>query len=778
MTVIPSDALDIETCDDEGTCDSSDSLEYLGSDGKNYSAKVRGPAVPTGEAKFSPIKPAEGSPQSFSANGFSFTDAVGPLTYQWRFQNGGCNFGTGGCMGPDPNGTLQLVPSYGNPVSGESITHSWTLAGTFLVELTAIDSRGIKGSKAFPVTVENVPPTLLVYGECILDPAGIPFTFCNPRTKNLGESATMSGGFADVGTGTYNRLTINWGDGAVDSQCISPPDLAVCFHVIVVGQPDPLQLGRGNGSYTFNGSHTYAQRGSYYGAVTVNDPMGGSKSEPFVVTIKGLAQSINFPAMAAHTFGDAAFGISATGGDSGQPVTFAVTGSQAVCALSGANGGGSVSLLQAGTCTITANQAGSGNYDPAAAVTQSFTINRVPLTITASSSTITYGAAVPPITPSYSAFGGSENAASLDTQPTCFAAPSGGAAGSYATSCTGAVDPNYNFNYAGGTLKIEKAGTTLALIAAPAAAVKGQPVAFTATVGITSAGATNPGGTVDFKDGTATIAGCAGLPVNAATNTATCTTSALTVGSHSVTAAYSGDTNFNGSSTAAAAASTVNRAATATTVSTPASTSITGRSVTFTAAIAVTAPGAGSPAGTVTFLDGATSLGTGQLSVVNGNVQATFSTSGLALGRHAITARYDGNGDFTTSTSTPLTHDVNTDLNAFPRLPTGAFNLTGANLRNAWLVGVSLEGASLASANFMGANLTNAVLTGANLTGGNFRNVNFTGANLTGANFSGSNLMEATGLATATLTNVVWINTVCPNGRNSDRNGGTCTGQW
>ena len=110
------------------------------------------------------------------------------------------------------------------------------------------------------MTVENVPPTLLVYGECILDPAGIPFTFSNPRTRNLGESATMSGGFADIGTGTYNRLTINWGDGTVDSQCISPPDLGVCFHVIVVGQPDPLQLGRINSSYTFDGSHTYAQR--------------------------------------------------------------------------------------------------------------------------------------------------------------------------------------------------------------------------------------------------------------------------------------------------------------------------------------------------------------------------------------------------------------------------------------------------------------------------------------------------------------------------------------
>jgi uncharacterized protein YjbI with pentapeptide repeats len=84
----------------------------------------------------------------------------------------------------------------------------------------------------------------------------------------------------------------------------------------------------------------------------------------------------------------------------------------------------------------------------------------------------------------------------------------------------------------------------------------------------------------------------------------------------------------------------------------------------------------------------------------------------------------------------------------------------------------------LTNGNFMGANFTNAVLTGADGSGSNFRDANFNGANLTGARFSNSNLMGATGLSTATLTNVVWINTQCPNGRNSDRNGGTCVGQW
>ena len=93
--------------------------------------------------------------------------------------------------------------------------------------------------------------------------------------------------------------------------------------------------------------------------------------------------------------------------------------------------------------------------------------------------------------------------------------------------------------------------------------------------------------------------------------------------------------------------------------------------------------------------------------------------------------------------------------------------------RNCALERAALKRRDLSEADLSGANLEGAVLHRARLM-----RAKFTGANLTGANFSGSNLMEATGLATATLTNVVWINTVCPNGRNSDRNGGTCTGQW
>ena len=75
-----------------------------------------------------------------------------------------------------------------------------------------------------------------------------------------------------------------------------------------------------------------------------------------------------------------------------------------------------------------------------------------------------------------------------------------------------------------------------------------------------------------------------------------------------------------------------------------------GQSVAFTA----TVTGA-SPTGTVTFKDGAATLGTGTL---NGAGQATLSTSSLTVGSHSITAVYGGNATNLTSTSSALTQVV------------------------------------------------------------------------------------------------------------------------
>ncbi|MDF3293222.1 Ig-like domain repeat protein [Streptomyces silvisoli] len=94
------------------------------------------------------------------------------------------------------------------------------------------------------------------------------------------------------------------------------------------------------------------------------------------------------------------------------------------------------------------------------------------------------------------------------------------------------------------TQTVNKASTTTTLTAVPNPAAPGQAVLMTATVTANPPGAGIPTGTVSFFDG-ATLLGTG--PVNAS-GVATFTTTALSAGSHTLTATYSGNNNFNGSS--------------------------------------------------------------------------------------------------------------------------------------------------------------------------------------------------------------------------------------
>jgi hypothetical protein len=99
----------------------------------------------------------------------------------------------------------------------------------------------------------------------------------------------------------------------------------------------------------------------------------------------------------------------------------------------------------------------------------------------------------------------------------------------------------------------------------------------------------------------------------------------------------------------------VNKGATTTTLAADNNPAVPGQAVTFTATVAVTAPAAGTLTSTVTFKDGTTVLGTGNVS----SGVATYSTSALSLGDHTITAHYDGDANFETSTSADVTQTLN-----------------------------------------------------------------------------------------------------------------------
>ncbi|MDX3853666.1 Ig-like domain repeat protein, partial [Streptomyces sp. AK02-01A] len=191
------------------------------------------------------------------------------------------------------------------------------------------------------------------------------------------------------------------------------------------------------------------------------------------------------------------------------------------------------------------------------------------------------------------------------------------------------------------TQTVTAASTSTVLTSAPDPSVFGQVKILTATVTAVPPGSGTPTGTVDFFDG-ATLLGTSAL----VGGVATLSVSTLSVGVHSLTAVYSGDATFSGS-TSPVDIQTVTGAGTTTTLTSAPDPSVFGQAKILTATVAPVPPAVGTPTGTVSFFDGATLLGTGTLA---GGV-ATLTTSTLSVGVHSLTAVYSGDVTFTGSTS-------------------------------------------------------------------------------------------------------------------------------
>ena len=247
-------------------------------------------------------------------------------------------------------------------------------------------------------------------------------------------------------------------------------------------------------------------------------------------------------------------------------------------------------------------------------------------------------------------------------------------AGTKSLTLTYSGDSNFSGSTGTGSLTVGAAASGTALASSLNPSIFGQSVVFTATVTPT-AGAPTPTGMVNFNDGATLL--CANVTLNS--GTASCTASSLSAGSHSIQASYGGDTNTVASSSSLTQA--VNAAGTAMSLIATPSTLLSGQSLLLTATVSVSAPaptnagavksgsaaprpvsiastvgastGAVSPAatvptGTVTFLDGATTLGS---SALNASGVATFNVSTLSVGTHTLTSNFTGNGSFASATA-------------------------------------------------------------------------------------------------------------------------------
>ena len=253
-----------------------------------------------------------------------------------------------------------------------------------------------------------------------------------------------------------------------------------------------------------------------------------------------LPQTITFAQLADKTYGNADFTVSATA-SSGLAVTF-TAGPGSNCTLSG----NTVHIVHAGSCTVTAAQAGDADYFPATDVPNSFTINKANATVNVAGYSVTYDGNAHTATGTATGVKG-ESLIGLNLTSTTHIN-----AGTYATDAWSFTDVTGNYNNAGGTVtdKIAPGQSITAITSmSPSPSVLGQ--SFTVNFSVSHAsGIGTPTGSVKVSD--VSGATCTGALTS---GTGKCMLTLpesingnLVVGTRNLTAAYSGDTNFSVSS--------------------------------------------------------------------------------------------------------------------------------------------------------------------------------------------------------------------------------------
>jgi hypothetical protein len=221
------------------------------------------------------------------------------------------------------------------------------------------------------------------------------------------------------------------------------------------------------------------------------------------------------------------------------------------------------------------------------------------------------------------------------------------------------------------TFDLTRAVPTVTLTASPVtSALVGTSVTYTASVtGVN--GVPNPTGTVGFQVDGATIAACPAVTLPAS---AVCTPPPLPIGSHTIVAAYSGDTDYLVRGAAITGYQISGRTSTVTLAVSPTSPAEAGAAVTFTATVIGDTSGI-PPTGTVRFAAGALDPIAGCDRVpVNGSGQATCTTTALPAGVLGVVATYSGDAVYAPSNGQLSGYVVSAPLAA---TGTGELALTG-----------------------------------------------------------------------------------------------------
>jgi sugar lactone lactonase YvrE len=206
----------------------------------------------------------------------------------------------------------------------------------------------------------------------------------------------------------------------------------------------------------------------------------------------------------------------------------------------------SLSMLSAGTHNLVVTFGGDSQNGAVTSSPFALTITPLPVIASVTGLSLQYGQTIPTITGTLSGIlpQDANNVTAVFTTTATAASP----VSQYPISVTltGSAATDYTVTLAAGSggVTIGKAASTVTLTSSSLAPFPGTPVTFTALAASSTTG--TPSGNVSFYDGTTLL-----ITTPIANGSATYTSSGLAGGAHSITAVYSGDTNFTTSTSTA-----------------------------------------------------------------------------------------------------------------------------------------------------------------------------------------------------------------------------------
>jgi subtilase family serine protease len=441
---------------------------------------------------------------------------------------------------------------------------------------------------------------------------------------------------------------------------------------------------------------TYSGDTSYATSTAIAVPLNVSKSTPTVaVTTTPLSPAVGSSLQLTATISPPLTGATAPSGSVNFLLNGNSVGTGLVVAGLPSTATVTISTPAVGSYTLQAVYSGDGNYNTASSLQGSILVSKgattlavTPATtaplggssmlVTATLTGYVSGTVVPTGTVSFTLDGNAAGSASLAGGTTASVTITVPVTGMHSLQASYTGDTNYIGSVSpAAPFTVAKTPTTSVVLPSTTTPVLGATLPVSVDITPSVQGATQPSGTVTFiVDGVATNV----VPVTQGTpfSTASYTFPAMTPGTHTVAATYSGDTYY-ATSTATAVTVTVPKSPTTMSMVPATLTPSGGSSLAVSATITATNPGTSPPTGTVTYTLDGTAVGSSAV------VPSTPSTSSVVLpamtpGSHILQATYSGDSYYSSSTAQASTLTVSKSPTAISISPSTLTPTAGGSM--------------------------------------------------------------------------------------------------